>query len=197
MCQIHKATADSNHAESGAETTCQPDLKGRDRPNLAAVSRHAGGNAQRKGSNGRPRTSSGADISIRISCWCMCTQNSCSPNSWSGESSAITREIKPTANQSIGHTDGFRLPALRSIFVAPRTYRPAATNNGMTTKGGHVHSYASAPPLCVRDHAGVAVAVATKDSTASWQRVKDISFTRTKNPERDRHSNEHEGKGQA
>jgi hypothetical protein len=142
-------------------------LKARKRPMLAAVSRHAPGNAQRNTINGRPRTRSGAEISIRISCCVMCTQNSCSPSSCSGESSAMTSEPQPRANQSNRHSDGRRWVVRRSIFVMPMPYRTAIINKGIQTKGGHVQSSASRRPVAVSDQAGVAVRTATAPATAT------------------------------
>src|SRR6185312_409522 len=44
-------------------------------------SRHVCGNAHKKVTNGLPRTSKGAEMTIMISCCVMWTQKSCSPSS--------------------------------------------------------------------------------------------------------------------
>ena len=114
-----QCNADTNQAESGAEMKAQSLLKVLERPRLAADSRQLDGMAHKNAIRGRPSTSSGAEISIRISCCVMCTQNSCSPSSWSGESSAMTSEIQPRANQNIGQSNDRRRVVRRNILVMP------------------------------------------------------------------------------
>lgn len=56
---------------------------------------HSSGRAQAEALRGRPRTSSGAATSIRISCWVMCAANSTRPQGCSGETRAMTRATHP------------------------------------------------------------------------------------------------------
>src|SRR5437868_12303934 len=143
---------------------------------------------------GRASTSSGAEISMRISCWVMCTQNNCSPSSWSGESRAITSEIQPSANESIGKINDFRLALRRNIFAVPRPKRAAVSNNEIAMKGGHVQSVNSSWLFSVSDDAGDGERTAAAPMTASCIRFTDISFTGTENPAWDPARNDHYGK---
>jgi hypothetical protein len=84
-----------------------------------------------------------------------------------------------------------------NLLVIPTPKRVAVSNNGIRTKGGHVHPLPpGAPVFSVSDHAGIAATIPSMPTT-SCQPIDDISFTRTKDPARDRNRNDRYGEGKA
>ena len=96
-CQSHSASAEINHADTGAEIDRQIVLNARVWLIAATRCRAEGENAYKKGTRGRLSTSRGAETSIRISCWVMCTQKSCSPFHGLGNRARGEVTVQPSA----------------------------------------------------------------------------------------------------
>ena len=118
-CHTQSPRAEINHAETGAEMNRQAKRKGRVRPRSAMNCRQDGDNAYKKGTTGRLSTSKGAETSIRISCWVMWTQKSCSPISWMGESRASRSEIQPRAKYATERQRILSRALVRYILTMP------------------------------------------------------------------------------
>src|SRR5437764_12789178 len=101
MCQSQMARAWTSHAVKGSVRKlqdCEAIFRLDQRPSAL---RQVIGIAQRKVTRGRERTSSGAEMSIRISCWTICAENKTSPSGWSGDTSASKSESQPAQKQVI------------------------------------------------------------------------------------------------
>src|SRR4051812_9245689 len=100
MCQIQSAAAWIAHATVGSLSVLQ-DL-------WIAVHliaepidvRQGFGNAHIEAMKGRPKTISGAETSMSISCCVMCAEKSDSPQAWIGETRAAINDNHPHAKDA-------------------------------------------------------------------------------------------------